>query len=152
MVFLSFPHHHGPGVRRKWLSAFPYRLLELAKGDPLPAVVHLHRAVLPFADQGLALRRSIAPLSRLQLQAAALKSDHPIVANAAFGLQPENLSQFAVARLSPVTVLGRAASARDSPRSSPRGGQSVGCAPAGTLVPDTGSRLRSSRSSSAATS
>src|SRR5260370_2789787 len=32
-------------------------------------------------------------------------SDHPIVANAAFGLQPENLSQFAGRRLPPVIVL-----------------------------------------------
>jgi len=105
MVWLRFSSHHGPGGGRNWPNGFSYWLLQFGKGYSLPAVVHLHRSVFPFADQGLAFRGPIAPLPGLQLQAASLMSDHPIVANATFGLQPENLSQFAGRRLPPVIVL-----------------------------------------------
>src|ERR1700738_3529112 len=75
-------------------------------GPPPPAVVLRPGSVLPFAHQGLAFRGPIAPLPGLQLQPAALMPDHPIMANAAFGLQSENLSQFAGRRLPPVIVFG----------------------------------------------
>src|SRR5258708_4541645 len=44
-------------------------------------------------------------MSPFVLWAGALMSDHPIVGNGAFGLQPETLSQFAGRRLPPVIVL-----------------------------------------------
>src|SRR5258707_15845926 len=81
MVLFSFPHHHGPGRGRNGPSGFSYWLLQFGKGWPLPAVVHLHCSVFPFADQGLAFRGPIARLPGLQLQAAALMPGHPIVAN-----------------------------------------------------------------------
>src|ERR1700686_1724088 len=105
MVWLSFPHYDGPGSGRNWPSGFSDGLLQLGKGYPLPAVVHLDRSVLPFADQGLALRRSIAPLSRPQLQRTAFVPDHPVVADRALGLEAENLPQFAGGRLAAVIVL-----------------------------------------------
>jgi hypothetical protein len=43
--------------------------------------------------------------ARLQLQSAALMLDHPVVADAALGLEAEHLTQFPGARLAPVIVL-----------------------------------------------
>jgi hypothetical protein len=102
---LSFPHHHGSGGGRIWLNGFSYGLLQLDKGYPLPAVVHLDGSLLPFADQSLALRRSIALLPRPQLQKTAVVPDHPVVADRALGLQAENLTQFAGGRLPSVIIL-----------------------------------------------
>src|SRR6202041_2802151 len=105
MVWLSFPHHNGPDGRRPGPAGFSYGLLQFGKGYPLPAVVHLHRSVLPFADQGLALRRPIAPLPRLQLERTTIVADHPVMADRALGLKAENLPQFAGRRLPAVIVL-----------------------------------------------
>src|SRR4030081_1133385 len=105
MIMPRFPHHNGPGGGLSWPSGFSYWLLQLDKGYPLPAVVHRHGSVLPFADQSLALSRSIAPLPRLQLQITAFVPDHPVVTDRALGLQTENLTQFAGGRLPPVIVL-----------------------------------------------
>jgi hypothetical protein len=90
MVFLSLFHHYHSGGRWKWRGCFRHCFWQLGKSHSLPAAVHLRGSVLPFAHQRLASRGPIAPLPGLQLQKAAVVPDHPVVAKAAFGLQPEN--------------------------------------------------------------
>src|SRR5260370_30491423 len=105
VIWFCFPHHYRPGSGRSRPSGFSYWLLQFAKGYPLPPLIHFRGSVFPLAYQSLAARRSIAPLPRLQLQIATFMSDHPVVANRAFCLQSEHLTQFAGGRLPPVIVL-----------------------------------------------
>jgi len=61
--------------------------------DAFIPIAHLHRSILPLTDQGLALRRSVPPVLRLELQKMPAVLHHPIVADPAFRLESKNLSQ-----------------------------------------------------------
>src|SRR6202011_601146 len=98
---------HGAGGGRNGPSGFSYWLLQFGKGYPLPTVVHLHGSILPFADQRLALRGPTSSLSTLPLQIATVVEPHPVIADRAFGLQPEDLTQLWGGRLPPVIILRR---------------------------------------------
>ena len=76
------------------------------KPDALAPVVHFRRSVFGLANQRFALGRSIASLTRLELQPAILVADHPVIADRPLGFQAEDLAQFSRTRFAPVIILG----------------------------------------------
>src|SRR5437879_8695786 len=79
-----------------------------------PSILDLDTTVPPLAHQHLAPRRRIATL-RLELEKAVLVAHHPVLADRAFALQPQNLGQFRVPRRTSVIILPLRCRSRESP-------------------------------------
>src|SRR5882724_7267432 len=79
-----------------------------------PAVMYLHRTILPLTHQRLGLCRPIALFLRLEPQKMPPVLHHPIVANPSFRLSPESLSQLRCARCPNVIVLSSSRCSRKS--------------------------------------
>src|SRR6266568_7894900 len=110
MLRWRYPLRLGPrrtrpgGPLRSLLENRLGRCGDLLPTQRAPSILDLDTTVPPLAHQHLAPRRRIATL-RLELEKAVLVSHHPVLADRAFALQPENLVQFRGPRRTSVIIL-----------------------------------------------
>src|SRR5438445_6322617 len=120
MLRWRYPLRLGPrrtrpgGPLRSLLENRLGRCGDLLPTQRAPSILDLDTTVPPLAHQHLAPRRRIATL-RLVLEKAVLVAHHPVLADRAFALQPENLVQFRGPRRTSVIILPLRCRSRESP-------------------------------------